>query len=121
MQRRQDPSRNLKDTCRAYKEVVHRRNICGVKVVAGARNISNRIDVAFASSIFSHISTRFLIYQVSNVLIPFFVRRCHFGDSAATLIGFRSVSARTGTHHVTNIRICFPGRLAGRPLRKRCA
>lgn len=75
----------------------------------GPRKMGKRVSFAFASSVFSHIRYRCLIYLLSNVFIPFFVRRCHFHSSAATLIGLRKISASRGTHVFAGMRICFPG------------
>lgn len=84
------------------------RRMCGVNVFGGPRNVRKRLSFAFASSVFSQIRTRCLVYLLSNVLIPFFLRRCHFHSSAATLIGLRNISAARHTHVFAGVRICFP-------------
>lgn len=82
--------------------------MCGVNLFGGPRNVRNRLSFAFASSVFSQTSYSCLVYQLSSVFIPFFVRRCHFQSSSATLIGLRNMSATRHTHVFAGIRICFP-------------
>lgn len=82
--------------------------MCGVKLFGGPRNVRNRLRFAFASSVFSHISYSCLVYLLSNVFIPFFVRRCHFHSSSATLIGLRKISDTRHTQVFAGVRICFP-------------